>query len=222
MADADREERLDWQIAGLVTLLGVGAIFVGLYLADFERDAWSGLSIEVGAAIALVAILFVLERRLIARTRTTAETAARTAAREVTDAIEERLVRLEELDDAQLQSREQRRRQADSTSEAVRTEGLDAARVAELLKVAAKSNLFAIEEGIRVRTSPDPDCPMLHLVVADFGHGQYSIFLDFSRSGSPVTTSKGCRSPSRPLRRFFGMTSPPGKSPGGSKPRSNG
>jgi hypothetical protein len=175
----ETEERLNLRIVALVTLAGLAAVVFGLYLADFNRDSWSSLSVDIGTSIALVAVLFILERRLIARTKTTAVTAARSAAREVTEAFEERLVRLEELDEAQLRSRAERRRRDDSTIEAVRTEGLDARKVVELLRGAADSNLLAVEHGIRVRTSDDRDCPILHLLVADFGHGESLIVLDF-------------------------------------------
>jgi hypothetical protein len=180
-------ERTNWYVVAVVSVVGVGAVFFGLRLADDKGEAWSGVLIEIGASIGLVAVLAFLERRLVARTARTAETAARTAVQDVADAFEERLVRLEELDDAQAQSREARRKRADAVTDAVRTQGLDATKVGKLLTAAGDREIFSPGDPVRVRTGVALDCPLLYLLALNFKEGNSWLFLDFEpiRIGEP-------------------------------------
>ena len=170
------DTRLRWKPAVGATLLGLVAITAGLWIAGFSKDAWSGALIGIGSALALLAVLAVLERRLVAEVNSSAERTARAVARQETGALEERIVRLEDLDDIQQSSREQRRRAASAAAEAVRSGGVDPRTIGTLLRDAAEDGLLA--ESIRVRTGPDPDCPILWVLVV-VSPGQNMMYLDF-------------------------------------------
>jgi flagellar biosynthesis/type III secretory pathway M-ring protein FliF/YscJ len=126
-------ERVNWWVAGAATLVGSAAIAAGVVLAGIRRQTFSAVLIEVGAAIGLVVVLVILERNVIKRVTEAAEVAATEAADRATSELRERIVRLENLDDEQVQERDRRRSEDDSLVERLREGELTAAAVAALL-----------------------------------------------------------------------------------------
>lgn len=183
---ADSPEKLNIRVAIVVTGVGVLAIAFGAGLAGYERrSTWSSVLMDVGVAISLVAVLFVLERRLVSRSAERAATAAKEAVQAVAESIDRRLVRLEELRDAQQQARAERQGQAGEASRVVHSVELDANKVGTLLLAALKDHLITDEWGVKFRTSSDPDCPLLHVLVLDVGI-ERMLFLDFVPISGPV------------------------------------
>ena len=136
-------ERINWRVALPVTALGVGLIFAGLAADRFSSAAWSGVLVSLGAAVGLVVILLVLQRGMI-RSVTEAATSVATATVErETAGLRDRILRLEDLDQAQARGRERRRRDADEMVERLLDDELTPASVSDLVVSAYQDGLFA-------------------------------------------------------------------------------
>lgn len=162
--DYSDDHDINWLIVGAATLIGVGVVGLGLWLddaVDFDRwsveanwnaDAWSGLSIEIGAGIALLAVLFFLERRLMSKSERRAVSVARAVVEEATAGLVERVTSLEELSSIQREYLGERQREAARERETLRSNP-SAEGVLRLLQRAG--NKF--DGDVDVRTTDGPD-----------------------------------------------------------------
>lgn len=148
-----------------VTMLGVIAIGGGLWLGRFDRQAFSGLLLEIGAAIGLVAVLVVVEERLVRRASTAAAASAREVVREESRNLADRVLRLEELDEAHAARRDEQRERDQEAVNRIRVGGLDVGSVAKLLVQAENEGLIASGWGFRIRTGERTDSSPLYPMV---------------------------------------------------------
>lgn len=168
-------QRVNWPLVLLLSILGVGGVLGALALADWSREAWSSVFIEGGAALALLSALVLLEQRIV---RNVAESTARTEAQRVTAALQDRVQRLEELDSAQNERRTERRSAADRQLRAIRDGAISHSSVGELLVEGMRDRLFD-GDSFHVRTSDDPDCPLLYMLPFIDSKRVIAVYLDF-------------------------------------------
>ena len=167
--------KINWTLAAVLTLVGIAFGAGGIALAGSTKETWAAVFIEVGGALALAALLAIAEGRLVREvTKSTNE-----AVRRETAAINERLLRLEDLDDAQRSERARR-------DDAKRAELADFAqadlsveRVGALLRAAHEESMVANDDPVRVRTSPDASGHLLHMMGYSDPSKVWGIFLDF-------------------------------------------
>src|SRR3954470_1854015 len=96
--------RINWTVAIGLTLIGLVLGAVGVLLAGSNRDTWAAVLINAAVALSLAAFLTAAEGRLVREvSRTTSE-----AVRRETESLNQRLLHLEDLDDAQRVERERR------------------------------------------------------------------------------------------------------------------
>jgi hypothetical protein len=187
--------KLNLKLALPLTLAGALAMFIGLALAKFTPEAWGGVLVEIGAAFALLALLALAEGRLMREV----VTKARTAAKEETKALSDRLLRLEELDDAQAERRDRRRVSQEAELAEFDQADLSVENVGKLLNAAYEERLVADDAPLRVRTSTNPKCHVLHMLgFSQSDKKVWSIFLDFEPflfSTQPYVGSNGSHIP---------------------------
>lgn len=145
-------------IASLVTAGGfvvvAGGVVTGLWTS--WDDVWSSVFIEIGAGIALVALIVFFEDKIVHRQTAAVEERVEQRAearqRALEDRIEEVATSVSNLNDRVEQAR---RTRFEAQDEAVRTiqENPTAANVAQALGIAA--DLYAIEEPLVVQASGD-------------------------------------------------------------------
>lgn len=172
------DEKINWLLVLALTGLGLVAVIGGLAVADFGDSAISGLLIEIGVGVGLIATVVLVERRLIRRISDAASAVAAEAVRSETAGFQERIVRLENLDEARQQERDRRYRSNDDMIRKVLAEELTAASLGELLVVAINDRLVD-DRSFGVRTSDDPDSPVLHFCVLTAKNGVAALWLDF-------------------------------------------
>lgn len=126
-------ERINWKLALPLTVGGVALFLWGLALGKFTRGTWSDALIHVGSIIGLLAVLASLERRLLRNVAETAKTVATDAAERTTADLRDRIVRLEDLDEAQVHERERRRLRAEGAVERLEGEAITAETVGDLV-----------------------------------------------------------------------------------------
>ena len=154
-------ERINWWVVGAATVVGVGAIVVGLSLGDWSTSAWSSVAIEVGSAIGLVSAVVLLERRMVGRVAKVAESTARAEAKRVTQDLRGRIESLEELDAAQQDAYATIREEGRKRLHSVRAGEVTSAVVGDLLVAAINDRIFS-DRDFHLRTSADPACPVLY------------------------------------------------------------
>lgn len=163
------EVRWNWRLVAGVTAIGVAAVLMGVALQAWERGAWGGVLVEVGAGLGLVAAIVYLERRVLHQVSERAESVARETAerttQETTADIRDRLARLEELDRTQEKQRQAHDEQAKRIVDRVRAD-VSFETVRDLLRQAREDNYFAPD--FRVRGSSDPYCHILYLELDDY------------------------------------------------------
>lgn len=159
------KEHLDWRWVLPTSIFGLGAVWVGLALGDFSDSAWSSVAIEVGAAAALAGLLVALERRMVRRAvadaRTEATAVAEAAVQRAAGELQARVQRLEDLERGQAEGRARRRSSDSALIDSVRSGALSSDLVATLLR-RGLGGYFDRSE-FRVRTSNNPQCPVLYL-----------------------------------------------------------
>lgn len=165
-------------IAVPTTLVGVALATWGLALGDFTSSALSSLLINVGTAVALVAVLVIVQRRVVRQVVRAAEQAAVQVAERATAELRDRVLRLEDLDDAQAAEREQRRVAREQSVNRLHTDELTPAAVGELL-VAAHGEKLLDGAHFRVRTSDDPEGHVLYMLPLSAANGVGIMWLDF-------------------------------------------
>jgi hypothetical protein len=168
-------QRVNWPLVLLLSILGVGGVLGALALDDWTREAWSSVLIEAGAALALLSALVLLEQRIV---RNVAESTARTEAQRVTDELENRVRRLEELDSAQNERHAERRSAAHRQLRAIRDGAIWHSSVGELLVEGVRDRLFD-GDSFHVRTSDDPECPVLYMLPFIDSQRVIAVYLDF-------------------------------------------
>jgi hypothetical protein len=173
-------EKVNWWVVAVAALVGSGAVVLAVVLGGANRQTFSALLLEFGAAIALVGILVILERNVMMRVTEAAGAAATEAADRATSELRERIIHLENLDDEQLQERDRRRKEADSLVDRLREEELTPSAIADLLVSAYKQNLFDWQK-FRVRTSGDPDSHILYVLAAQPPYGMPTVWFDVER-----------------------------------------
>jgi hypothetical protein len=193
-------DRINWKVAGPASVVGAGAIVAGLLVGEFERAAFSSVLINAGTAIGLVVVLVLLERGVFVHVAAVArEAAAETVERETAE-LRNRVVRLENLDEAQAQQRDRRRQAATEAVQMLLDQELSAASVGELLTYAYDDRLFG-EGRFRVRTSPSPDCHLLYLLPLEAKNRVAAVWLDFEPFDWGDTVEVGGRPIPTPKRR---------------------
>ena len=172
------DEKINWPLVLLLTGFGVITAIGGLAVADFDRSAFSGLLIEIGAGVGLVATVVLIERRLIGRISDAASAVATETVRTETAGLQERIVRLENLDEAHEQERAHRRTSNEATVQRVLNDELTAAAVGELLVDAIEDRLL-VDDTFGVRTGTAPDSPVLYFCALSAANGVAALWLDF-------------------------------------------
>lgn len=174
------QEKVRWWLVGFLLVLGGLAIYWALRLADFGVSTWVSILVEVGATLALVGILYVLERQLVGsvhevRLESVAARKEAAQARVETEALRERIVKLEDLDAAH---REEMMRISEADEAVVKRVEVDVDReaVCDLLVKAWEDRLFASD--YHARTGRNPDCSVLYMEVEGEEEDQ-SLALDF-------------------------------------------
>lgn len=171
-------ERVNWVIAVPTTLVGVGLATWGLALGDFTSSAFSSLLINAGTAVALIAVLVIVQRRVVRQVVEAAEQAAVQVAQRATAELRDRVVRLEDLDDEQAAQRDRRREAREQSVNRLHTDALTPAAVGELL-VAAHEEKLLDGAHFRVRTADDPEGHVLYMVPLRAANGVGIMWLDF-------------------------------------------
>lgn len=178
---AEEERRLNWQVALTVVLSGVVVILVGVAIASNRTDALSGVLINIGVAFVLVAALVVVERRLVRRVESVAESTAREVSTAQTSDLRSRVDALEELERNQQSERQRRYREADDAVARV-ADSVTHETLGELIRHGYADQLFDDGE-YRVRTSTRADCHVLYSVVLVEPSGVGFLWLGFD----PIT-----------------------------------
>lgn len=168
-------ERINWPVVGLITITGLGALGLGVWLGNASPETWSSVFIEIGAAIALLSVLVFLERRVVRRV---AESTARQEAQRVTADLRGRVERLEDLDTAQEEERSEQRRQAKAGMEAIRRGDITSSRIGEVIVEAVRDRLVD-PDMFHVRTSDDPDCPVIYMLPFVDPERVIAVYFDF-------------------------------------------
>lgn len=171
-------ERVNWKVAALVTMIGAVLALGGLAVGGFDSASVSSLLLNLGSAVALIAVAVALEPRLTRRVRRVVEGATAEAVEQSTSEIRERVERLEDLERAQLEERERRRGERDAGVERLRSDVLSPSAVGELLAAAHDEHLFDGRQ-FRVRTSPRPDAHVLYMLPLRPANGIRMMWLDF-------------------------------------------
>ena len=165
MTDRGENTDINWGLAASLTLIGLGFMAWSLWIDGFSSQGWSAVLVEVGAGLALIAIIVIAERNLLRRIRSVTQTAATEAAERATADLEKRVLNLETLDEAAAAER-QKRRQAERAAVEELVEGaLNAEAVLELVATGFDDGLFDDDyetKYFRVRTSTEPDCHLLY------------------------------------------------------------
>ena len=159
--------RLTRQPDGTSPLVGIAILLVGVVLILFGwlwEGTWEDVFIEVGAAAGVGGIVLLFKPRLMRQVDERATEAATTTAEAVTtsrtEALEERLVRLESISDIQADEQHRQQENAQQVVSAVH-EAASFDTINRLLEEAAKLGLF--KNGILVKTSTDPRQPLVHV-----------------------------------------------------------
>ena len=154
----------NWKPAVVVTALGLLLVGVGAWFADSWRDAASGVLIEVGAGIGLVAAIVWLERRFLRQNvREIAAAEAGEKVREVVVETEERISRLEELAKYEEEERFRRHVAQEVETDGLFAEGLTASSLGGVLLTSQREQLFSDDFGVRAGDSPH--APILYFCV---------------------------------------------------------
>lgn len=200
--EVDRQSKasVNWRAAGPVSLIGFGAIVVGLAIGGFDRSAFSSVLINGGTAIGLLAVIVVLESRVVGRATVAARKTATETVDQATSGLKARIVRLENLDEVQAQQRADRREAAQSAANRLSDTEVSLATVGDLLVSAKENSLFS--DHFRVRTSDSPDCHLLFFLALRDPGAVVFIWLDFLpfEWGNTVEADPG-NFVSMPLRR---------------------
>jgi low affinity Fe/Cu permease len=171
-------ERIDWKVAVPATAAGIGLIVAGLWAGGFHEAATSDVLIDVGTAIGLVLVIVLLQRRILVQVALVArQTAEETVERE-TSGLRDRVVRLENLDEAQEQERERRRRASTEPVRRLVNDELSAQVVGQVLAYAYGERMLDPER-FRVRTSASPHCHVLYFLALKAANGVPVLWLDF-------------------------------------------
>ncbi|MFP5318469.1 MAG: hypothetical protein ACLGI2_09245 [Acidimicrobiia bacterium] len=174
-------DKLDRRIAVGVTVLGLATIATGIAISHGRREAVVGALVNIGVAIGLVVVLIAIERRVVRRVESVARDVAESTAQETADRatadLRDRVVRLENLDEALEEARQRRRAEEDAAVTRVRTTELSAASIGTLHAGAIRDRLLS--ERCHVRTSADPMCPVLYVLSLVADEGVSVIWLDF-------------------------------------------
>ena len=159
--------RLSRQPDGTSPWWGIGILLVGVVLVLlglFWEGTWEDVCIEVGAAAGIGGIVLLFKPRLMRQVDERATEAATTTAEAVTtsktEALEERLVRLESISDIQADEQHRQQEDAQQVISAVH-EAASFATINSLLKKSATLGLF--KNGILVKTSTDTAQPLVHV-----------------------------------------------------------
>ena len=189
-------ERINWRVAVPTTVMGAGLALGGLVVGDFHASAVSSLMLNAGTVVALLAVVVVVQPRLMRQVKHTVEGAATAAVDRATSELRERVVRLEDLDRAQEEEREARHRDRDAAIERLETEGLSPSAVGELLAAAHDEGLFDARQ-FRVRTSASPKAHPLYMLPLRAANGVRVMWLDFEpiEDGEIVEPDIGIRLP---------------------------
>lgn len=171
-------ERVNWKVAAPITVIGAILALGGLAVAGFNSASVSSLLLNLGSAVALIALVVALEPRLTRQVRRVVEGATAEAVERSTSEIRERVERLEDLERAQLDERERRRAERDAGVERLRHDVLSPSAVGEILAAAHDEHLFDGRE-FRVRTSPRPDAHVLFMLPLRAANGIRVMWLDF-------------------------------------------
>lgn len=191
-------ERVNWKVAGFITVIGVALAIAGLLVGGFDSASWSSLLLNLGTAVALIAIVVAIEPRLTRQVRRAVESTAVQAAERSTADIRGRVERLEDLERAQREERDRRRSERDTGLDRLRTESLSPSAVGELLAAAHDESLFDGRE-FRVRTSPRPDAHVLYMLPLRAANGVRIMWLDFQpiEDGHEIDPTLGIPLPSK-------------------------
>ncbi len=171
-------ERVNWNVAAPITMIGAVLALGGLAVAGFDWASVSSLLLNLGSAVALIAVVVALEPRLTRQVRRVVEGATAEAVERSTSEIRERVERLEDLERSQLEERERRRGERDVGVERLRNDVLSPSAVGELLVAAQDEHLFDGRH-FRVRTSPRPDAHVLYMLPLCAANGIRVMWLDF-------------------------------------------
>ena len=159
--------RLSRQPDGTSPWWGIGILLVGVVLALLGylwEGTWEDVFIEVGAAAGVGGIVLLFKPRLMRqvgeRAAETATTTAEAITTSRTEALEERLVRLESISDIQAGEQDRQQEEANRLITAIsETPSYDS--VYELLTEADEQRLFL--DGVFVRTNEGTGTPLLKL-----------------------------------------------------------
>ena len=171
-------ERIDYRVAVPATALGLSVIAAGLWAGGFHKSAFSDVLINVGTAVGLVLVIALLQRRVLVQVARVARDAAEETVERETSVLRERVVRLENLDEAQAQERTRRRQASAQPVLRLLNDELSAQVVGELLAYAYEERLLDSER-FRVRTSASPDCHVLYFLALKAADGVPVLWLDF-------------------------------------------
>lgn len=183
--------QLNWRVAVPVVIAGVAATAGSVALASDWNDAVSAVLGNVGVALVLVAFLVAIERRLVRRVETVAESTAREAANVQTSELKARVDALEELDRNQQRERQRRREEADAAVAQV-TDAVTHQTIGDLVRRGYQDHLFD-DRLYRVRTSSGPTCHVLYSVVMVDPSGVAFLWLGFEplTETAPVEINPG-------------------------------
>jgi hypothetical protein len=168
-------ERINWPVVAAVTITGLGALAIGLWLGDATAETWSSVFIEIGVAVGLLSVLVVLERRVVRRV---AASTAREEVESVAADLRGRIERLEDVDAVQEQERSEQRQLARTQTEAIRTGNISSSSVGNVIVEAVRDRLLD-PDFFHVRTSNQPLCPVLYMLPFIDPKRVIAVYLDF-------------------------------------------
>jgi low affinity Fe/Cu permease len=171
-------ERIDWIVAVPATLAGLGLVAAGLWAGGFHKAATSDVLIDVGTAVGLLLVIVLLQRKMLVQVALVARQAAEETVERETSGLRDRVVRLENLDEAQAQERERRRQASTEPVRRLLNDELSAQVVGEVLAYGYQERLLD-KERFRVRTSALPDCHVLYFLAVKAANGVPVLWLDF-------------------------------------------
>jgi low affinity Fe/Cu permease len=171
-------ERIDWKVAVPATAAGLGLLAGGLWAGGFHKAATSDVLIDVGTAVGLLLVIVLLQRRMLVQVALVARQTAEEAVERDTSGLRDRVVRLENLDEAQTQERERRRQASTEPVRKLLNDELSAQVVGQVLAYAYGERLLDPER-FRVRTSASPDCHVLYFLALKAANGVPVLWLDF-------------------------------------------
>lgn len=195
-------DQLNRRAALGITAAGAVVIAIAIWLGGWSKATWSGVLGNAGVSIGLVAGVVLLERRLVNRVVQRTEQVVSERVEEGTRDLRDRLLRLEQLDEAQEEAIRRQAEQEDRVLTDFDEKPLDVEAVGRLLVAAHDERLFDDEQqGFAFRTSAHPKSHLLYVMALKTADSVPFLWLDYQRflfqgdtipiDGTPIPVPRG-------------------------------